>query len=87
MFHHARATVAAASSFALVSLLLQSGQAQNPTVAPERPTAERPVYEIELQGPAAWRAMFSPTNLGSFLGSEKGTALWQGAVSPVDAML
>ena len=55
-----------------------------PTAPPPEP---RLVYTMEVQGPAAWRATFGVTNVGSFLASEAGQGLSQQLIRPLEAMV
>lgn len=69
-----------ACSVLLLAALLPA-QETTPTAAPAE---SRLLYTVEVQGPAAWRAMFGVTNVGSFLGSEKGQAIAQQVIRPLE---
>ena len=46
-----------------------------------------PIVRIEIAGPAMWRTILTPTNLGSLMASEQGAQLWQPVLYPVEQML
>lgn len=70
-----------ASAFLLLASALPLAAQTTPTAPPPQ---SRLLYTAEIQGPAAWRAMFAVTNVGTFLGSEAGQAVYQGAVRPFE---
>ena len=48
---------------------------------------EPPLLRVEIAGPAMWRALLTPTNLGSLMASEQGAQLWQPVLYPIEQML
>lgn len=70
------------ASSVLVALAAIAPAQETPTTA--APAESRLLYTVEVQGPAAWRAMFGVTNVGSFLGSEKGQAIAQQVIRPLE---
>lgn len=49
------------------------------------PASAPPLLRVEALGPAAWRARFLPTNLGTMLVSTGGEALWRPIAAGLDA--
>ncbi len=58
-------------------------EAQDPTATPPA----RLLFRVEVDGPAAWRAKFAPTNLGVMLASEEGGKAWKPRLQPFDVAL
>ncbi len=61
-----------------------------PAVAQTEAATEREprvLLQIVCDGPAAWRAKFAPTNLGTMLASAEGGSLWKPRLEPFDAAL
>lgn len=47
------------------------------TAQDQERAADPPIVRIEIAGPAMWRTILTPTNLGSLMASEQGAQLWQ----------
>ncbi|MGE3172593.1 MAG: hypothetical protein AB7O97_08185 [Planctomycetota bacterium] len=74
---------------AALVLLLPNAPAQDPPAPTAAPAAgaATPLFELELAGPAVWRAQFAPTNLGSLLSSDSGRELWQPLTGRLELVL
>lgn len=68
-----------------LAILLPLAAAALPAQA-TKPPADVPHVLVETVGPDGWRQRFGPTNLGSFLESPQGKALWEPRVMPVLGM-
>jgi hypothetical protein len=77
--------IESAAFFLLCSSLVAPPAAAQTETPTER--APRLLLQIVCDGPAAWRAKFAPTNLGTMLASEEGGRLWKPRLEPFDAAL
>src|SRR5690606_11746424 len=83
---YARSAMAPLARCAFVSAFLlafPAARAQDATAAPGAEAT--PILRVDVAGPAAWRAHFLPTNLGSLLSSSADEELLAPWVARFDA--
>lgn len=81
---HLSFSFAASQRAAAAALLLCALPAQETTASTN---AYAPAIQLDVLGPAQWRAQFGPTNLGSLLASESAQQIWNGYVGPMQGMV
>lgn len=82
--HRPSFSFAATTRAAAAALVLCALPAQETTASTNAYTTSA---QLDVLGPAQWRAQFGPTNLGSLLASESAQQIWNGYVGPMQGMV